>query len=98
MLNASHGQLAHSVPKTQLSRKRARLEALTRVIELQGEKLSNLAKDIVDNGLSPIDRLLVIEDEALPDHYVVVEGNRRATALIILNNPALASPQIRRLK
>ncbi len=66
-----------------------KLEAMGRIVSLQGEKLFNLAQDIVNNGLSPIDRLLVIKEAAFPEHFVVVEGNRRATALILLSNPIL---------
>lgn len=88
-IDATIDELMPDFENPRIGNASTRLEALTRVIELQGEKLNNLAKDIVENGLSPIDRLLLVEDEAFPDHYVVVEGNRRATALIILNNPTL---------
>ncbi|MDO9639700.1 MAG: hypothetical protein Q7J44_14260 [Pseudotabrizicola sp.] len=66
-----------------------RLESINRIVSLQGPKLVNLAQSILSNGLSPIDRLLVIKDEKFPEHHVVIEGNRRATAMILLANPRL---------
>lgn len=66
-----------------------RLEALTRIVELQRSKLVNLAQSIATIGLSPIERMFAIKEEDFPDHYVIVEGNRRATALILLSNPTL---------
>ena len=66
-----------------------RLESIERIVGLQGPKLVNLAQSILTNGLSPIDRMLVVKDEKFPQHYVVIEGNRRATAMILLANPRL---------
>lgn len=66
-------------------------EALLAMMHSQGEKLLNLARDIVHAGLSPLDRFLVLEAEDSPDEYVVLEGNRRFAALKLLLNPDLAS-------
>jgi uncharacterized Zn ribbon protein len=55
-----------------------------------GEKLLILAKDIANNGLNPADRVMVIADEKEKGRFIVLEGNRRITALKLLNNPELA--------
>jgi uncharacterized Zn ribbon protein len=55
-----------------------------------GEKLVVLAKDIANNGLNPADRVMVITDEKEKGQFIVLEGNRRITALKLLNNPDLA--------
>lgn len=47
-----------------------------------------LAKDILENGLSPIESLMVFQDG---DDYIVLEGNRRTAAVKLLNNPDLAA-------
>lgn len=55
-----------------------------------GEKLTVLAKDIVNNGMNPADRVMVIADDKEKGQFVVLEGNRRLTAVKLLNNPDLA--------
>lgn len=62
-------------------------DALSALIENQRQKLVVLANDILEYGLSPIDRLLVLKAGR---NYTVVEGNRRLAVLKILNNPNLA--------
>lgn len=59
-------------------------EAMIAMIEKEGVKLLNLAEDIVNNGLSPIELLGVVKEN---DAYVVLEGNRRLTAIKMLNSP-----------
>ena len=61
-------------------------EALQRVLDDQGRKLAELAEDIAAEGMSPIDRLLVIKEKN-GKRYIAVEGNRRVAALKILINP-----------
>lgn len=61
-------------------------EALQKIIEEQGNKLANLASDIIDAGLNPIELMYVVADG---DSYVTAEGNRRLAALKLVNNPAL---------
>lgn len=71
-------------------------EAMARIIGEQGVKLANLAADIIENGLNPMDRLLVIGAENGGGKYTVLEGNRRLVALKVLNNPsALADLAVR---
>ncbi|WP_028575052.1 hypothetical protein [Desulfonatronovibrio hydrogenovorans] len=48
--------------------------------------LLNIAKDIAQNGLTP-DPIVISKDDA--DEWVVREGNRRITALKLLNQPAI---------
>lgn len=62
-------------------------EAIKALIAEQGSKLIALMKDIAANGMSPADRLLVLQDGR---RFVVLEGNRRIAALKILDNPDLA--------
>lgn len=68
----------------ELESQRAAIESL---IASQRQKLVVLANDILNNGLSPIERLMVLKSK---NGYTVVEGNRRLTAIKLLNNPALA--------
>lgn len=58
-----------------------------------GEKLFVLAKDISSFGLNPADRVMVMEDEKEKGQFVVLEGNRRLTALKLLNNSDIAPTQ-----
>lgn len=65
----------------------------------QTDKLLKLAEHIVVNGLNPNDRIQVIRSEHDKSKYNVVEGNRRTTALKILNNPDLIdNPSLVNLK
>ena len=64
-------------------------EAIKTMIEDQGDKLIKLADDIVNKGLNPGDPIFVVEHEKNKDQYNVLEGNRRATALKLLENPDL---------
>ena len=71
-------------------------DALQKVIHDQREKLFVLADSIVSDGLSPIDRLLVLREKKGSDQVIVLEGNRRLAALKILVNPhVLASLEIK---
>ncbi|MGM0905666.1 MAG: hypothetical protein ACQEVQ_03930 [Pseudomonadota bacterium] len=59
-----------------------------RIIEhlVQKQKVTTLARDIAENGQSPLDQIGVIKDDK--GRYVVIEGNRRVCATILLNDPA----------
>jgi hypothetical protein len=70
-------------------------DALTSMMQAQEEKLVVLARDIVKNGLSPIDRFLVTPAEDNADEFIVLEGNRRITALKLLANPTLGNGVLR---
>lgn len=62
---------------------------MQRIIDDQDQKLANLAESIVEEGLNPMDRLLVMKDD--DGKYTVLEGNRRALAIRILKNPAIVT-------
>ena len=48
-----------------------------------------LAESIVEHGLSPIEKFMVMEVSPKPQRYVALEGNRRVTVLKLLANPAV---------
>jgi len=64
-------------------------EEIQRLLDDQGDDLLSLAEDILENGLSPIERLLVMQDKDDPEKFAVLEGNRRLLALKIMVNPSL---------
>lgn len=64
-------------------------DTLRLMVEDQGDKLVNLAEDMKLHGLSPIDVIAVYPHDECPNKYVVAEGNRRITAIKLLNNPYL---------
>ena len=60
---------------------------IKKMIENQGNKIFELAKDISQNGLSPIEDIAVTPSDN--DQFIVHEGNRRITAIKLLNNPEI---------
>ena len=62
-------------------------DVMLAMLEQQGGKILRLAEDIVEHGLDPSSALIVIPHDEKPDRYVVVEGNRRITALKLLEHP-----------
>lgn len=65
-------------------------EALEKIVVSQGSKLVNLAEDIVAEGMSPAHRMLVMRAPGKGNTgYIVMDGNRRLTALRVLANPAV---------
>ena len=56
---------------------------------LRNGNILELMKSIAEMGYSDAEPLLVVQDEA-NGKYIVVEGNRRLTAIKLLNNPELA--------
>jgi hypothetical protein len=62
-------------------------EAMAAMIRDQGDKLVKLATDIAKHGVSPVDTLIVVRRGS---NYTVLEGNRRALVVKLLNNPELA--------
>jgi hypothetical protein len=65
-------------------------EARDAIIAEQGKKLVNLAKDIAQNGLNPFDLPLVIDADDGNKNFIVIEGNRRLTAVNLMMKPELA--------
>ena len=64
-------------------------EAIKVMIDKQGEKLLNLASDIVEAGINPSDLVIVVKEGEDNEMYPVLEGNRRITALKLLSTPSL---------
>jgi hypothetical protein len=64
-------------------------EAIKTMIEDQGEKLWKLANDITNEGLNPGDPIFITQHKKHNNQYNVLEGNRRVTALKLLENPDL---------
>lgn len=61
-------------------------QAIHAMLEDQGDKLIELARHIAENGLSPTEIVLV---QPLGGQWLVREGNRRVTALKLVNEPNL---------
>lgn len=70
-------------------------DAIQAMLEEQGEKIANLATDIHKNGLNPSSRLIVFKEN---NRYTDGDGNRRLTALKILETPSLTDshPRIKK--
>lgn len=65
-------------------------DAIRAMLTRHKSKLLPLAKDILEVGLSPGEPIWVAPDPETPGKYIVMEGNRRVTALKVMNSPALA--------
>jgi len=50
-------------------------------------QIRNLAKDVAEHGLSPIEGILAFPDPESDGDYIIWEGNRRLTALKLLDDP-----------
>lgn len=74
---------------------RSQREAVEAMLEEQGDKIFNLAADIYTNGLNPSSRLIVFTEKG---RFTDGDGNRRLTALKILETPSLADsyPRIKK--
>ena len=63
------------------------------------EQVLPLADDIVEHGLSPAEKLLLLPDDSKRSGksktYIVAEGNRRVCALKLLDDPARAPSELR---
>lgn len=70
--------------------------AIEMIVLDQKDKLFNLASDILEHGLNPLDMILVTPIDA--NRYKVLEGNRRVTALKILQNPKLINDDMLKLR
>jgi hypothetical protein len=70
-------------------------ETILAMIEDQQSKLIALAKHILEYGLNPTDIVLV---EPYEKQWVVLEGNRRITALKLMNAPELISDDYPKIK
>lgn len=64
-------------------------ETIRAMATLQDSRLQALATDITEHGLDPSDLFIVMRGEG--KRYVVLDGNRRATALKALENPEIVN-------
>lgn len=71
-------------------------EAIEMMALEQNDKIFNLASDIIENGLNPLDMILVTPINT--NRYLVLEGNRRITALKLLQNPMLINDDMHSLR
>jgi hypothetical protein len=62
-------------------------EALRSLAAYQGRKLQKLAEDILIYGTDPSELFIVMPLDEEQNRYVVIDGNRRLTALKALDNP-----------
>lgn len=69
-------------------------DAIHAMLRSEGAKTIALAQDILNKGLNPADRLMVLPSPEEPKRYVVLEGNRRLTALRVLGEPEIAAEAV----
>ncbi len=74
------------------------LNCISWMLENLGDEILNLAKDIAELDLSPIDGILVLPNPEKPGDYIVWEGNRRVTALKLIDDPNRCPDPILRRK
>lgn len=86
----SVGNLLLDAGNYRIVKQSSQKDALDAIINEQGKKLVKLAKDIVTNGLSPFDLPMVVSAAPPNGNYIVIEGNRRLTAIKLMLEPDLA--------
>ena len=80
------GELQLDLDNPRLGSASSQSEALASIVRLNRGHFANLMASIRDDGLDPGDSLYVIRSEEGRD-FVVLEGNRRLAALMVLSNP-----------
>ncbi|EJN14596.1 hypothetical protein PMI42_01838 [Bradyrhizobium sp. YR681] len=88
-LNIADLVLDHDNPR--ISHAAGQQEALQKIVQDQKTKLVRLAQSIVDNGMNPMDRFLVLRLNQTPRRYIALEGNRRVAVFKLLTNTAVMS-------
>lgn len=66
-------------------------DAINYLVSDQSKKLLNLSDDIIENGLNPSDIIITTPLDRTNNSYLVLEGNRRITAIKLILNPNLIS-------
>lgn len=66
-------------------------DAIKAMLDQQGAKIVELAEDIIDIGLNPSELLIVASNPEEDGFFLVCEGNRRLTALKVMETPLLAA-------
>ncbi len=64
-------------------------EAIKQLVKEQEQKIFNLAKDIVEEGLNPAELPIIVPEVDSVGQYRIIEGNRRITAIKLLSTPEL---------
>ncbi|KOO57251.1 hypothetical protein WH43_14250 [Rheinheimera sp. KL1] len=72
--------------------------AINKMIELQGDRIVQLARDICEYGLDPTEKIIVIPHISEKEHFTVLEGNRRITVLKTLKEPNLINDDLGKFK
>src|SRR5271166_772163 len=95
-LDLNLDELLLDLENPRISRAESQREALQKIIEDQDVKLVVLGESIVEDGLNPMDRWLVLKSPSELGKYTVLEGNRRlATIRILKNRHMLDSLEVR---
>ena len=82
-------QLLLDLENPRLGKAKSQSEALAGIVALSPEYFRNLMASIRDDGLDPGDSLYVIRSEESDEDFIVLEGNRRLSALKVLSTPDL---------
>lgn len=85
--NLKIDELTLDLKNPRIAEPKTQREALQQIIDDQGIKLVELAESIVNDGISPMERCLVMKDSAHVGRFVALEGNRRLAVLKLLANP-----------
>lgn len=85
-LNVDELLLDHQNPR--IGRVSSQAEALRSIIDLDHRHFRTMMESIRDHGLDPGDAFYIIAEEGFED-YIVVDGNRRLSALKVLREPNL---------
>ena len=96
--NIPLSKLSLDIQNPRLDNPESTKDVIAAMLEQQGNKILRMAEDIVEHGLDPSSILMVIPHEEKEDRYVVVEGNRRFTALKLLGHPENAGKYEKRFK
>jgi len=86
----SVGKLLLNVGNYRIVAQDSQKHARDAIISEQGKKLIVLAQDIAEIGLSPFDLPMVVDAEDGNQNYIMMEGNRRLTAIQLMLDPGLA--------
>ncbi len=71
----------------------SQIDAFHIMAKVQDEKLLALARHIIQYGLNPAEKFIVIPDDE--DQYIVLDGNRRLTTLRALETPNIIEGHIK---
>lgn len=88
--------LSINVDNPRYESQKSQKAAIEMIVLDQRDKLFNLASDIIEHGLNPLDMILVTPIDA--NRYLVLEGNRRVTAMKLLQNPQLINDDMQSLR